>query len=100
MSQTLTLQLSDEVYEAIQRQARADGSSPAQIVTQVLEQQFKSGNGRRDGAGSRPEAEKETARQRFERHFGTVNLSHPTGADNDRIDADLAREYADTHEDQ
>ncbi len=30
--------------------------------------------------------------------FGSVDLGYPTGADNESIDADLAREYADTHE--
>ena len=30
--------------------------------------------------------------------FGSVALGYPTGADNESIDADLAREYADTHE--
>ncbi len=30
--------------------------------------------------------------------FGSVDLGHPTGADNETIDADLAREYASTHE--
>lgn len=29
-------------------------------------------------------------------HFGSVDLGAPTGADNDTIDADLARVYADT----
>ena len=29
--------------------------------------------------------------------FGSVDLGHPTGADNERIDADLAREYASTY---
>ena len=38
-------------------------------------------------------------RARFESHFGTVGLGYPTGADNEAIDADLAREYADDHED-
>ena len=32
--------------------------------------------------------------------FGTVSLGYPTGADNESIDADLAREYADNHEDE
>jgi hypothetical protein len=27
-----------------------------------------------------------------------LDLSHATGVDNEHIDADLAREYADTHE--
>jgi hypothetical protein len=30
--------------------------------------------------------------------FGSVDLGHPTGADNESIDADLAREYACTNE--
>jgi len=34
----------------------------------------------------------------FESLIGTVSLGHPTGADNEQIDADLAREYAATHE--
>lgn len=32
--------------------------------------------------------------------FGSVDLGYPTGADNESIDADLAREYASTHEDR
>lgn len=32
--------------------------------------------------------------------FGTASLGHATGLDNEEIDADLAREYANTHEDQ
>ena len=30
--------------------------------------------------------------------FGSVDLGNPTGANNESIDADLAREYASTHE--
>lgn len=32
--------------------------------------------------------------------FGSVSLGHPTGSDNDGIDADLAKAYADTHDDE
>ena len=31
--------------------------------------------------------------------FGSVDLGYPTGIDNESIDADLAREYGDSHED-
>lgn len=34
----------------------------------------------------------------FRELFGSVDLGNPTGADNESIDADLAREYASTHE--
>lgn len=36
---------------------------------------------------------------RLEDLFGSVSLGHPTGADNETIDRDLAQEYAATHED-
>lgn len=32
------------------------------------------------------------------KHFGTFNSGDPRSADNDKIDADLARAYADNHE--
>lgn len=32
--------------------------------------------------------------------FGSVSLGNPTGSDNERIDADLGREYGSTHEDE
>ncbi len=50
------------------------------------------------GAHPATEAEKQAARERFESHFGAVNLGHATGVDNAGIDADLARAYADSHE--
>ncbi len=31
--------------------------------------------------------------------FGSVSLGHPTGSDNESIDADLGRKYGLTHED-
>ncbi len=31
--------------------------------------------------------------------FGSISLGSPTGSDNESIDADLAREYSNTHED-
>jgi hypothetical protein len=62
------------------------------VAAASLERQFK-------GTGTlSTDAEKQAARERFERHFGEVNLGHPTGADNQSIDADLAREYSSAHE--
>jgi hypothetical protein len=92
MIHSLTVRLSDEAFSTLQRQAVAARTSPAELAAASLE--------RLCGAG-RPvpsEAEREAARKRFERHFGEVDLGYPTGGDNDGIDADLAAEYADTHE--
>ena len=46
------------------------------------------------------EEELREARQRLLRHAGAASLGYPTGADNESIDADLAREYGSTHEEQ
>ena len=96
MSQTLILELSDEVYTTIQRQAESAGTSPAHWLATTLEQQY----GPRHGHSARActAAEQHTARVRFEQHFGAVDLPDAVGADNEQIDADLAREYGDTHE--
>ncbi|MGQ9632572.1 MAG: hypothetical protein ACUVXI_19995 [bacterium] len=41
--------------------------------------------------------ERAPAMARLMRHAGAVNLGRPTGADNESIDTDLAREYSSTH---
>ncbi|ETX06781.1 hypothetical protein [Candidatus Entotheonella palauensis] len=42
--------------------------------------------------------EQQVAQKRLEQHFGEVKVTDAIGANNEQIDADLAREYADTHE--
>jgi hypothetical protein len=37
---------------------------------------------------------------RLREMFGSADSGHPNGSDNERIDADLARAYADNHEDE
>jgi len=98
VGQTLTLKLSDETYTLIQRQAEAAGTSPARWLAGTLEQQYGRARASQSGGETRPGAHEQAARERFERHFGEVDLDDATGADNARIDADLAQEYADTHD--
>jgi hypothetical protein len=93
MSQSLTLELSEQVFVAIQQQARAIGISPAQLAATLLERQFPQAF-----KLLLDDAEQNAARIRFERHFGTLELDDSTDLDNESIDADLAREYASTHE--
>lgn len=93
MNPTLTLELSEKVFAAIQLQAQTAGISPAQLAASLLEQQFtQSVKLRLD------EAEKNAARSKFERHFGTLETDGCMSLDNESIDADLAREYASAHE--
>lgn len=85
MGKPLVVELSEKTYVALQQKAAKEGLSPANLVAKSLERQF----GKRNGT---PSSEAE-ARARFERHFGSVDLGRATGADNESIDSDLAREY-------
>jgi hypothetical protein len=95
MSQILTLEISEQVFAAIQRQAAATGVAPEWLVTLWIEQRFTQ-------VPELPvdEAEKEIARARFERHFGTLSPDNETSLDNESVDADLVREPANTYEDE
>ena len=91
MSHPLTVELSDAAYSALQLHAQAAAQSPANLAAAALEQRFGT-------PGATTEAQKQAARERFERHFGAVNLGQATGVDNEGIDAELTRAYADRHE--
>ena len=89
MSHQVTVELSDSAFAALEVEASAVAQPIAQVAAAALEQRFQGTDGRTNS-----DAEKQAARERFERHFGSINLGHPTGADNESIDADLAREYS------
>jgi hypothetical protein len=91
MSQILNLELSEEVFAAIQLQAQTVGVSPEELAANLIEMQFASAF-----KLFADDVEKDAARARFERHFG--ELENSVGLDNDSIDADLLREYANSHE--
>ena len=104
MSQQLTVELSDEVYSIIERQAREANTPPARLASASLTRYFRAehdteqktrGTSRRTGKNK---AALQTARERFEEHFGSVDLGYATGLNNEQIDADLAREYANVNE--
>lgn len=92
MSQQLTLEVSDEVYADLQRKASAVGISITEWIVTILSRQ--------DAVGSRvalsPE-QQEQARQKFKGHAGAISLGYATGIDNEAIDADLAKAYADEY---
>jgi len=98
MSRALSVELSDAAFTALELRARAAGKSPADLAAVLLEQQFVNPNGGQKPQPLPDEQAKQAARERFEKHFGAVNLGHPTGADNESIDADLARAYDTRHE--
>jgi hypothetical protein len=94
MSQILTLELSDHAFTAILQEAAIAGLPPEHLLATLIERQFGQAFARLRG-----ETEKETARAKFERHFGTLCPDATLTVDNESIDADLAREYASNHGD-
>ncbi len=91
---TLTLELPDEVYEVVERTAQAQSQPPSAWVAARLPLILPT---RKPRPVLTPE-EREAARQRLLRHAGAVSSGDSDSANNERIDADLAREYANTHE--
>lgn len=53
-----------------------------------------------DDEAPKTNGESEQPKRRIRELFGSASLGYATGADNEKIDADLAREYMNTHEDQ
>ena len=94
MSQILTLKLNDAIFDAIQQQAKAIGTSPELLSANLLEQQFEQ-------VFKQPldETQREAAKKRFENHFGKLNLDGEIDINNESIDSDLVREYANNHGD-
>lgn len=80
MTYQLTLKMPDELRQPLTDVASSAGKTPEEWIVTVLRQQLP----QRD--------------LRLRRHFGSVDLGHPTGASNVEIDADLARSYTDTRE--
>jgi hypothetical protein len=122
MSQTITIELNDDTYASLVRQAEFAGQTPAERLRAIAEREAGSTNGttklsppssneelrariERVYPGvlgppdTRTEEEKRAATEAFNRLIGSVRSGRPTGADNEQIDADLAREYGDNHED-
>jgi predicted component of type VI protein secretion system len=86
---TRTLELPESVYDALVEAARSGGVAPSEWIASRLP---------RPERPPASEADREAALARLRQFAGTVSLGHPTGIDNEQIDADLAREYLDPHE--
>lgn len=89
MSQQLTLEISDEIYTILQQQASAVGLS----VSEWLVASLKKGYGSFTSPALNDEVEQE-ARQRLLAHAGVISLGYATGIENEGVDADLAKAYA------
>jgi hypothetical protein len=92
MGHKITITVPDELYQTLVDAARQFGLTPEEAALERLKQAATSKRHRQPDVD---EGEKET---RVETHFGTWDSGDMLSADNERIDADLAREYASARE--
>ena len=90
MSHRLTLDLPDDLYEPLVKAARQVEQPIEEWVLVRLRAQLRGTCTSEEGYAA--------AMDGLMRHAGAIHLGYPTGADNERIDADLAREYDSPHE--
>jgi len=94
MNQIRIIELPESAYAILARQAALAGISPETWLAHWLESQYSN-----DGIGQSTVAIGELQdAESIEQFFGSVSMPSAVGADNDLIDADIAREIADTHE--
>ena len=90
MSTVVTLELPDNVYQPLVRVAEKTGKPLEEWILAQLWAYMP--------RVVLSEWEVAEAMARLMGHAGAVNLGHPTGADNESIDVDLAQEYGSRHE--
>jgi len=90
MDTVVTLELPDSVYQPLVKAAGRTGKSLEEWIVAQLRAHMP-----RVVLSERERAEDMA---RLMEHAGAVNLGHPTGADNESIDVDLAQGYGSTHE--
>src|SRR5437763_19478 len=89
---TRTLELPESVYTELLRAAAASGTTPARWIQERLPGDPAGGNGREV-------SDQELARADAALDECVVSVGRAVGADNEQIDADLAREYGGDHPD-
>jgi hypothetical protein len=84
VSQIIQLEVPDRLFEAIEREATAQGRDPASVAVCALNEHFERQEGSRkeNGSGNSIRA-----------LFGAETEAPVTGLGNEAIDAELAKEY-------
>jgi len=100
MERQLTLELPDELYESLAKSVEAVGQTLDEWILARLRPLARRPVLSGDARLHLSEKEKEAAMAELMAFAGCVNSGDPNAADNERIDADLASEYGNTHEEK
>ena len=84
MDHKLTVTVPEEVYQPLAEAALKQGRTPEEEASLRLQRSLPSIRPKRNGD--------------IRKFFGLYKGGDPNGSDNEQIDADLARAYADNHE--
>ena len=92
MGRTLTIELPEDLYQLNARTAQASHQCAEELAAEWLA---------RMGSTARQPTPDDVAAatERLRSYFGSWDSGDPDSGDNERIDADLVREYASKHED-
>lgn len=117
MSRTVTLELSETMAAWLETSAHESGMSPSDWILFALTEQYRLQHHaeafessvpvtsplaptQSSDSGRAKDSDAEEARKRFRIYFGRLNSVDPHSADNEGIDDDLARAYAETPKDE
>jgi hypothetical protein len=92
MTRTLTFEIPNEIYEILEQQAAREGRTTESVAIEWLHSVQPKPRPKLN------EEERRAALEELMKFAGAANSGDPQSADNDRIDEDLAREYASSHE--
>ena len=87
MSKTIVLEIPDEVYSSVRQQAERSGSTAEKLALETLLENFRT-----DGDKSTDTANV-AALSKLMKFAGAADSGNLQSADNEVIDADLARSY-------
>ena len=86
MDHKLTVTVPEEVYQPLVEEALRHDRTPEEEASLRLRRSLPADRPKRNGD--------------IRKFFGMYKGGDPNGSDNEKIDADLARAYADNHEDE
>lgn len=100
MGRQLILELPNDLYEPLAKSAEAVGQTLDEWILARLRPLARRPVLSGDARLRLSDKEKEAAMAELMAFAGCVNSGDPNATDNERIDADLAHEYGNTHEEK